>query len=498
MNTSEFLLAGVDASCVAVLDGDRRYTYGELRAAVVRLAEELENGPTGTGDRVGIIARNSFFWVAAYLATLYAGRVAVTFPTTATSAEARSQAEWVGARAFFVERAQSRRFAAVVADTEVIDDDAVVGAGDEAGGWAPTPVSADDDAVLQLTSGTTSSPKAVRVTHRNIQANTTAIVEYLGLQSDDRMLVVLPLSYCFGASLLHTHLRVGGSIAFCHTLTFPETVVDAIEQNHCTGFAGVPSTYQLLLRASSMSSRPLPSLRHLQQAGGKLPPSLIDELVAAQPDARIFVMYGQTEATARLSFLPPEQLERRRGSIGRGISGVRLRVVDESGRDVPPGTVGEIVASGPSITKGYWNDPAATAQRYSGGDLRTGDLATIDDDGYIYIVDRAADFIKTWGIRVSSQEIEEAASRLPNVMSAAAVGVPDEVAGESIVLFLVTRDDVLGPDDVLIALRGVLPKHMVPHQVRIVPELPLNANGKLVKSELRELAMASVVAAVRT
>ena len=120
--------------------------------------------------------------------------------------------------------------------------------------------------------------------------------------------------------------------------------------------------------------------------------------------------------------------------------------------------------------------------------LRTGDLATVDEDGYVYIVDRAADFIKSWGFRVSSQEIEEAALRVPGVISAAAVGVPDEIAGEAIVLFVVRRDDALLPEDVLTALRGTLAKHMVPHQVRIVSELPLNANGKLVKSRLRELA----------
>jgi long-chain acyl-CoA synthetase len=491
MNTSDFLLSRVDASRVAIVDGERTYTYGELRAAVVRLAADLEASPAAVGGRVGIVARNSYFWIAAYLATLYAGRVAVPFPTTATPAEARSQAEWVGTRAFFVERAQSRRFAPVAAGATVIDDSVLNGVGDEASLWAPAEMGADDDAMLQLTSGTTSAPKAVRVTHGNIQANTESIVEYLGLQADDRMLVVLPFSYCFGASLLHTHLRVGGSVALCHTLTFPETVVDAIVQHQCTGFAGVPSTYQLLLRASSLSNRPLPSLRHLQQAGGKLPPSLIDELVAAQPGARVFVMYGQAEATARLSFLPPEDIGRRRGSIGRGIPRVRLRVVDEDDQDVAPGAVGEIVASGPSITKGYWNDPEATAQRYRGGFLLTGDLATVDEDGYVYIVDRAADFIKSWGIRISSQEIEEAALRVPSVMSAAAVGVPDEIAGEAIVLFVVTRDEELTPDDVLIALRGVLAKHMVPHQVRIVSELPLNANGKLVKSQLRELAATS-------
>jgi long-chain acyl-CoA synthetase len=489
MNIGHLLLSHADASRVAIVDGERTFTYGELREAVVRLARELSAGPTGAGDRVGIVARNSFFWIAAYLATLYSGRVAVPFPTTVTADEARRQTAWVDARTVFVERAQKRRFAPLLAEVTAIDDSALIGSDADLAEWAPIDVTRDTDAVLQLTSGTTSAPKAVRVSHGNIAANTSAIVEYLGLQEDDRMLVILPFSYCFGASLLHTHLQVGGSMALCHTLTFPETVVEAIEAHACTGFAGVPSTYQLLLRASSLGSRPLRSLRHLQQAGGKLPPALVDELVAAQAGARVFVMYGATEATARLSYLPPEDIQRRRGSVGRGVPGQPLRVVDDNDEAVAPGVVGEIVAAGPSITKGYWNDPQATAEKYRGGLLRTGDLATVDEDGYVYIVDRIADFIKSWGFRVSSQEIEEVALAIPGVVSAAAIGVPDDAAGEAIALFVVASDGELEPDMVLAALRARLSKHMVPQQVRIVAELPLNANGKLVKSRLRELAV---------
>lgn len=488
MNTSDFLLSGRDGARVALIDGEQHFTYGELRAAVDRLARDVV-ARSAPGDRVGIVARNSFFWVAAYLATLYSGRVAVPFPTTVALPEARSQADWVGARVFFVERAQLRRFAPMLDDIAVVDDSALASVGSDAPNWSPTDVDADADAVLQLTSGTTSAPKAVQVSQANIQANTSSIIEFLGLGPDDRMLAVLPFSYCFGASLLHTHLRVGGSVALCHTLTFPETVVEAIEQHQCTGFAGVPSTYQLLLRASSLPNRPLPCLRHLQQAGGKLAASLIDRLVESQPHARVFVMYGQTEATARLSYLPPEDIGPRRGSIGRGIPGVELRVVDEEERDVVAGEVGEVVAHGANVTKGYWHDPAATAERYRGGLLRTGDLATVDEDGYIYIVDRVADFIKSWGVRISSQEIEEAALRIDGIAGAAAVGVPDDVAGEAIVLFVVgDGDGAPTPDEVLAELRAALAKHMVPNEVRAVAEIPLNSNGKPVKSELRDLA----------
>lgn len=490
MNITDVLLSNPGDGHIAMIDGEREYTYGQLRAAVVHLAAQIEAGPTTIGDRIGLLARNSYFWVVAYLATLYAGRVAVPLANTTTPADIRRQLDWVGAEVVLVERSLARRFAPVLDESATLDEGALDGATDRASAWAPTNVAADTDAVLQLTSGTTSAPRAVRVSHANIAANTESIVDYLGLRHDDRMLVVLPFSYCFGASLLHTHLRVGGSVVLCNTLAFPETVVEMIDRHACTGLAGVPSTYQLLLRASSLGSRALVSLRHLQQAGGKLAPALVDELVGAQPGARVFVMYGQTEATARLSYLPPDDIVTRRGSVGRGIPGVRLRVVDAADHDVAPGEVGEVVAVGSNIAKGYWNDPEATATRFRDGTLRTGDLATVDEDGYVYIVDRAADFIKSWGVRVSSQEIEDAALQLPNVVSAAAVGVPDDVAGEAIVLFVVPRGE-LEPGAVLSSLRRSLAKHMVPTEVRIVSSMPLNSNGKLVKSELRRLATAN-------
>jgi acyl-CoA synthetase (AMP-forming)/AMP-acid ligase II len=326
----------------------------------------------------------------------------------------------------------------------------------------------------------------VRVTHDNIRANTESIVEYLGLRRDDRMLVVLPFSYCFGASLLHTHLRAGASLAVCDTGAFPESVVEMLRNERATGFAGVPSTYQMLLRASSFGSTALPDLRHLQQAGGRLPPAEIAEVAAAQPHARLFVMYGATEATARLSYLPPEELATRPGSIGRGIPGVRLRVTDEHGDDVPAGRVGEIRARGGNITAGYWNDAEATAAKYVDGELRTGDMARMDDDGYVYIVDRQDDFIKSWGFRVSSQEIEDVILEIPDIVSTAVVGRPDPDAGEAIVAFCTTRHgaEITAPA-IARHCRSRLAKHLVPQEIRLIPQMPLNANGKVMKSALR-------------
>jgi long-chain acyl-CoA synthetase len=347
------------------------------------------------------------------------------------------------------------------------------------------------DAVLMFTSGTTSRPKAVRVTHRNIQANTNSIITFLELRSNDRVLVILPFFYCYGASLLHTHLRCGGRLVLCNSFAFPEAALDLLEREECTVLAGVPSSYQLLLRASTFAQRALPSLRLMQQAGGQLSPVLIDELIAAKPAAKLFVMYGQTEATARLSYLPPEKLPQKIGSIGKGIPGVELRVLDDNGEPVPPGQRGEIYALGANISPGYFADPAESAAKFTPNGLRTGDLAVVDEDGYLYIVDRRDDFIKSWGYRISSHEVESAALRLQQLVSAAAIGVPDDDAGEALILFATARGGAgVTADDVLAVCRRHLPKHMVPRSVVILDEMPVNASGKVTKQRLRETAAA--------
>ena len=211
------------------------------------------------------------------------------------SEEMRRNADFAGVKTILMDRRQGRLFGRAFDGGTAILTDAVLDL-DGPSLWPSADPAFDDstDAALMFTSGTTAKPKAVRVTHANIIANTESIVEYLELRDSDRMLVILPFFYCFGTSLLHTHLRVGGSLALCNSFTFPETALDMIERAECTGFAGVPSSFQLLLRISSFSTRELPSLRLIQQAGGKLHGVLIKELVAAKPNAKVFVMYGQT------------------------------------------------------------------------------------------------------------------------------------------------------------------------------------------------------------
>lgn len=494
-NTSDYLLAGAAPDDVAVVEAGQRYTYRELRTAAGRLAAELAALDLPPGSRVGVLGPNSFFWVAAYLAVMKLNHVAVPISDKLTAGDVRRNADIAGCAAVFAGGRAARRFpAAAGVGLAVLTDKALL-SGREPWWPSPAPVDPGADAVLMFTSGTTARPKAVRVTHGNIQANTDSIINYLGLRGDDRVLVILPFFYCYGASLLHTHLRRGGRIVLCNSFTFPETALDLLEREQCTVFAGVPSSFQLLLRASTFTHRALPSLRLIQQAGGKLPPVLIEELLAAKPTAKLFVMYGQTEATARLSYLPPDTLREKPGSIGKGIPGVQLRVLNDSGEPVAPGERGEIYATGANVSPGYYQDPEGSRAKFTPHGLRTGDLAVVDDDGYIFIVDRRDDFIKSWGHRFSSQEVEAAALRMRQLVSVAVVGVPDDDAGEAVTLFATVQPGAtVTPEEIMASCRQHLPKYMVPRSVLLMDTLPLNANGKIAKPWLREMAAARAAA----
>jgi acyl-CoA synthetase (AMP-forming)/AMP-acid ligase II len=285
--------------------------------------------------------------------------------------------------------------------------------------------------VVLFTSGSTGDPKGVMLSHGNLRHNTESIVEYLGIGPSERALVVLPFFYCFGTSVLHTHFRAGASVALNNEFMFPETVGEYINKYGCTSFSGVPGTYQILLRKSGFASGKYPTLRYVAQAGGKLSPVFIKELIAALPGVRIVIMYGQTEATSRLSYLPPELLERKMGSIGKGIPGTELRVENERGDCVKPGEIGQIVARGGNVMKGYLGDPDATGAVLRDGALHTGDLATVDGDGFIYVAGREKQIIKHAGYRISPKEIEDVILGMGEVLEAVVFGVEDELLGEA-------------------------------------------------------------------
>jgi acyl-CoA synthetase (AMP-forming)/AMP-acid ligase II len=500
-NFAEQLLSA-DPDATALVAGGRSVTYRELRSDVARWAARLIESGLAPGDCVVILGDNSLFQVVAYVAAIYAGGVSVPLSRFTGAADLGSHIKATRARWGFVERKHAERLREASAGSrlERVWVDTGPDRGDLQAGWQsasaplssdidvglPVAVSLDDVAVINFTSGSTGTPLGVMVSHRNLGANTRSIVSCLGLTRGDRALLVLPISYCYGASILHTHLAAGASVALSSSFAYPEQVLDQLAASASTGFYGVPSTYQILLRRSTFAKRRFPHLRYMAQAGGHLAPSFIDEIRAAFPAVPFYVMYGQTEATARLSYLSPERLAAKSASIGRGIPGVTLRVLRPDGQPAAVGEVGEIVASGDNITLGYLRDPAATAAHFRDGHLWTGDMATVDDDGDIFIKDRQRDFIKVGGQRVSSREVEDAIGELADVVEVAVIGLPHDTLGEAPAAYVVARPGSgLDGDRVIRHCRSRLGRGREPNRVEFRHELPKNESGKIMKAALK-------------
>jgi len=346
----------------------------------------------------------------------------------------------------------------------------------------------EDCAEIIFTSGSTGIPKGVMISHKNLRANTESIITYLKLTENDRMLVVLPFYYCYGLSLLHTHLRVGGSIVLNNSFIFLGSIINNLLEYKCTGFAGVPSHYQILLRKSdNFKTTRFPDLKYVTQAGGKLAPIFIDEFRSSHPEITFIVMYGQTEATARLSYLPPELYEAKKGSMGKGIPGVELRVVNEKGRPIKPGEIGEVIARGDNIMLGYFRDEEGTKNAIRDGWLYTGDLGTVDQDGYIFLTARKKEIIKVGGKRISPKEIEAVILELPEVVDCTIEGIEDQLLGEALKATVVVRGDN-GKDMMAERIKEHCAKHLalykVPQVFEMKEQLVISATGKKIKGKL--------------
>ena len=358
---------------------------------------------------------------------------------------------------------------------------------DFAGGHAP-PVLEPEIAQVVFTSGSTSTPRGVLQTTKNLEASTSAIVEFQQLTRADRAMLVLPLFYVYGKSVLLSHLKVGGSVFLDHRFMYPQLVMAAIGTERCTNFAGVPVTFESLRRRVDLSELDLSSLRFVTQAGGAMKADTIAWAREAFAPARLYVMYGQTEATSRLSYLPPELAERKKGSVGRGMPGVELAVVDEQGRPVPAGVEGQLIARGDVVMKGYLEAPEETAKAIRDGWLWTGDLATRDADGFVFITGRAKHVLKLGGHRVAPAELERALTSRPGVREAVVVGAPDGLEGEVAIAFVISDDQRLDSGALLKHCRSLLPAPRVPKRVVMVSDFPRNTSGKVLVGELQRRA----------
>ena len=343
-------------------------------------------------------------------------------------------------------------------------------------------VSPTDLGSIIYTSGSTGRPKGVMLTHANIVANVNSICQYLQLTDSDIQMVVLPFFYVMGKSLLNTILAAGGTLVINNKFAFPATVVNQMIQEKVTLFSGVPSTFAYLLHRSPMEKNKdqFKHLRMVTQAGGHMAKAIKTALREALPDkTKICIMYGATEASARLTWLDPDYFEHKIDSIGRAIPGVTIQILDERGLEVPQGDKGEVVAAGSNIMQGYWRDPEATAKSFDHHGYHTGDVGYIDADGFIYLEGRKDNLLKVGGHRINPQEIEDALVATQLAVEAAVIGLADDLLGKRLAALVVPLNGESSPESIKEHCAALLPKYKLPGEIRLVRSLPKNANGKI-------------------
>jgi acyl-CoA ligase (AMP-forming) (exosortase A-associated) len=345
-----------------------------------------------------------------------------------------------------------------------------------------------DAAAILYTSGSTGKPKGVVVSHRNLVSGALSVSSYLENVADDRLLVALPLSFDYGFSQVSTAFTVGACAVMTNFST-AAALVQEVGAARITGLAGVPTMWAHLA-ASEWPASAAESLRYITNSGGALALTVLNRLRSKLPNTKIFCMYGLTEAF-RSTYLDPRELDRKPGSIGKAIPNQEVLVLRPDGTRCAPGEVGELVHRGSLVTLGYWNDPERTQQRFrpvpsinpglvSEIAVWSGDLVRADEEGFLYFVGRKDELIKTSGYRVSPTEIEEVVLEVPGVLEAVAVGAPDDVLGQRILVAIVveagTGQEVV--DAVRQHTRMQLPTYMTPAHIQIVGAIARNSNGK--------------------
>jgi acyl-CoA synthetase (AMP-forming)/AMP-acid ligase II len=328
--------------------------------------------------------------------------------------------------------------------------------------------------------------------HYNVAAAATSITQYVGNVPEDIIIDVLPLAFDYGLYQLLMACLVGATLVLETSFAFPVQVLDLMRKEKVTGFPGVPSIFAMMLRLNP-ENLTLPDLRYVTNTAAALPVSHIERMRGLFGEkVRIYSMYGQTECKRTL-YLPPEELDRRPGSVGIAIPGEEVFVVDENMKEVPAGEVGELIVRGANVMLGYWNKPEETAKTYLPGPLpgerllRSFDLFRRDEEGFLYFVARTDDIIKSRGQKVSPKEVEAALYQIPGIVEAAVTGFKSDVWGESVEAHVVVDEGAgLDAETIIRKCRAQLEDFMVPERVVFHPAMPKTESGKISYSALRQ------------
>lgn len=348
-----------------------------------------------------------------------------------------------------------------------------------------------DLAALIYTSGSTGEPKGVMSTHKNMLSAARSIIQYLDNSEDDIILNVLPLSFDYGLYQLLMSFIFGGTVVLEKSFLFLHNVLEKITSEKVTGFPIVPTILAMLLNLQNLDSYDFGSLRYISNTGAALPVEHIRKLRKLFPEVSIYSMFGLTECK-RVSYLPPEEIDRRPDSVGKPMPNCEVFIVDDKGKEVKPGETGELVVRGSNVMQGYWNSKELTKKYFradpNSGEilLHSGDYFRTDADGYLYFIGRKDDMIKSKGERISAKELENTISEMPGVSEVSVVGVPDEIFGQAIKAVIVKNSSLnLAEKDVLRFCTQNLEPFAVPKYIEFLETLPKTAHGKINKKVLK-------------
>ena len=476
---------------LALVCGEERLNYAQVEEQANRIAWALIEAGVERGDRVAILLENSVEAVLSIFGASKAGAAFVVINPTTKPQKLRRLLDDCAPRVLITDQQRQGQMQSVLPLTFSLlacPFPHILASGRSE--RPPEQGTESDLAAIIYTSGSSGRPKGVMLSHRNMVAAATSIISYLENTEDAVILDVLPLSFDYGLYQVLMGFMVGATVVLERSFAFPGAVLGTIARERVTGLPGVPTIFAILLQLKDLASHDLSSLRYLTNTGSALPVSHVRRLRELLPQVKIYLMYGLTECK-RVSYLPPEQVDRRPGSVGRAMPKVEAYVVREDGSRAGPGEVGELVVSGKNVMLGYWGLPEETAEVLRPGPasgerlLMTGDLFYADEEGYLYFVGRRDDIIKSRGEKVSPKEVEEVIAQLPGVAQAVVVGVPDEVLGQAIKAVVVRANGAtLTAEEVIAHCARHLEDFMVPQRVEFRAELPTTAGGKVAREQL--------------
>jgi O-succinylbenzoate-CoA ligase len=486
----------------AVIEGDVRLTYAGFLDAATRFAAALHRLGIAPGERVGLLLPNGIAFAVAHFGCLLAGAISLPLNTRLAARELEFIVNDARVSALLVHVMFKDTWSAIRAALTSVRHAIGVGeahgglpafeelCAEPAGAWSP-PAGGDgedDVACILYTSGTTGRPKGAMMTHRNILFNNTSCKAHLGVLSTDRTLIVLPMFHVTALnSQLSVFVEIGGTMAIMAAYKTQE-VIRQLAEHRITCAILVPTICTLMLISPHLAEGDLGALRLIAYGGAPMPAETIKGLQERFPGLAIVNLYGLTETSSLSTALPPADAATRAGSVGLPVSRTTIRIVDEGGRDLPAGAVGEIWIKGGQVVRGYFNRPEATAQAIADGWLRTGDLGRLDDQGYLYVVDRKKDMIIRGGENIYCIEVEEVLNAHPSVLESAVVPHPDPIFGEVVKAVCVLRPGArAGADEIIAFCKGRLADYKVPAHLRFLEELPRNPGGKVLKAALRPL-----------